>query len=279
VGSQSMRVMSRLGWVVLLSGALFTAAARADPIDTSNFTDPATLHIGPGANTSCAEGSCPIFGPNSPANLVGEVNNIQPTGLDIFQQSNGAPALANPVLLILAIPDNSVTLTKSTVSAASLYAPYPGSPTSVSIQFGTTDYGIKDPSGFAGLMSSGDVYSFLGVGKKADNSNSFTNWSAAELAMMGVNVTDFGIYVYALDTAKFAGNDLLNIQLSGIPEGTFAVAYGVDIKGQKIYDTPFTQAGLDDHPVPEPSTVALFTGLLMALAVVRGRRRVPAICT
>ena len=146
------------------------------------------------------------------------MNNIESTGLDIYQQSNGAPALANPVLLILAIPDNSVTLTNNTVTAASLYAPYPDprSPSPIAVQFGTTDYGIKDPSGFAGLMSSGDVYSFLGVGKKADNSNSFTNWSAAELAMMDVNVTDFGIYVYSLDTAKFAGNDLIDIQLSGM---------------------------------------------------------------
>ena len=179
-------------------------------------------------------------------------------------------------MLILAVPDNSLVLTNSTVTAASLYAPYPGSPTPISFQFGTTDYGIKAGSGFAGLMSSGDVYSFLGV-SGANKSNSFTNWSAADLRMMDTSVTDFGIYVYALDTGKFAGNDLLDVQLSGIPEGTFAVAFGVDTKGKKIYDTPFTEAGLQDippAPVPEPSTLALFAGLLMALVVLRGRRRV-----
>ena len=271
-----MRVGSHLGLIALLSGTLFCAAAQADPIDISQYNDPSTLHLGPGANTPCAEGGCPIFGPTAPANLVNEVNNIESTGLDIYQESGGAPALANPVLLILAEPNNSVILTGNTVSTASLYAPYPDpvSPKSIPVQFGTTDYGINDPSGFAGLMSSGDIYSFLGVGQKANNSNSFTNWSSAELTMLGTNVTDFGIYVYSLDTNSFAGNDLINVQLSGLPEGAFAVAFGVDTKNKNVYTTPFTQAGLRDLSIPEPSTLSLFAGVLIALVVLRGRRRV-----
>jgi PEP-CTERM motif len=268
-----MSALSRLGWTVLLSAALSCTAARADSIDTSGFTDPATLHIGPGANTACAAGGCPIF---IGGDLNGEVNNFESTGLDIYENSNGAPALMNPVLLILAIPDNTVTLTGDTIAAASLSAPYPGSPTPVSFGFGTTDYGINAGSGFAGLMSSGDVYSFLGI-SGADKSNSFTNWSAAELRMMGTSVTDFGIYVYTLNTGDFAGNDLLDIQLNGVPEGTFAVAFGENYDAKKIYDTPFTQAGLQDQPVepvPEPSTLALFAGLLLALVALRARRRV-----
>ena len=108
------------------------------------------------------------------------------------------------MLLILAIPDTDAPLTASTITGVSLYAPYPGSPTSASFSFGTTAYGIKNAStGFAGDMTGGDIYSFLGVGDKANNSNSFTNWSAAELRMMGVNVTGFDVYVYTLDTSAF----------------------------------------------------------------------------
>jgi hypothetical protein len=270
-----MKGIGVLALAASFGAALFSSPASAGPIDISQLTDPATLHIGPGSNTSCATGGCPIFIGGA---LNGEVNNISPTQLDIYQNSNGAPALANPVLLILGVPNNSVTLNAGTLTGVQLYSPYPGSPTTVPYSFGTTAYGVNAGSGFAGLMTSGqEVYSFLGI-SGADHSNSFTNWSAAELRMMGVNVSDFGIYAYALDTSGFSGNDLLNIDLSGIPEGTFAVAFGANT--QHIYDTPFTEAGLNDAPpvpqLPEPSTLALFGGGLCALfrsGLMRRRRR------
>lgn len=256
------KAVARFGWVVLASGVLFGTAAYADP---------ATLHIGPGAGTTCATGGCPIFIGGA---LNNEVNNFDATGLDIYQNSNGAKALVDPVLLILAIPNNTVSLTAGAITSASLYAPYPGSATPVSFGFGTTSFGINAASGFAGLMTSGDVYSFLGL-TGMNNSNSFTNWSAAELRMAGTKITDFGIYVYSIDTSHFAGNDLLDIGLSGIPEGTFAVAYGEDASG-KAYGTPFTEAGLQDvpvEPIPEPSTLVLFASVLLGLLGLQARRR------
>src|SRR3954470_5180028 len=116
---------------------------------------PATLHIGPGAGTACATGGCPIFisGPMS-----GEVNNL--ASLDIYQHLGSAKPL-NDVLLILGVPNNLAPLSPGTITGVSFFSPYPGTGTPVlTYSFGSTEYGVN---GFAGLMTSGDVYSFLGL--------------------------------------------------------------------------------------------------------------------
>jgi hypothetical protein len=50
----------------------------------------------------------------------------------------------------------------------------------------------------------------------ADHGNSVTNWSAAERRMLGIKVGSFGILVYARDSDRLGGKDLLNIDLSGL---------------------------------------------------------------
>jgi hypothetical protein len=123
-------------------------------------------------------------------------------------------------------------------------------------------------------MTSSNVYSFLGL-SGANKSNSFTNWSAAALAVDGIQATNFGIYVFSLKTSGFAGHDYLNIQTNLLPEGTFAVAYGRS--DGKAYSTAFTNAGMRDLPpapraVPEPMPLVLICLGLFGIAYLTKRK-------
>jgi hypothetical protein len=196
-----------------------------------------TLHIGPGAGTTCAEGCA-----GDPNLLAGALN------VDIYQTSAGAPTLSQPVLMIFGVPsENAKFFPHSPITGVTAINPYPGGTTTT----GTSNfaaggtYGLIDPisPGFFGTMMPGqEVYSFLGL-CCANKSNSFTNWSAADDEYVDLVPTSFDIHVFALN-ADLGPDGLINVGLViNVPKGTFVVAYGEGSNG-KSYAVPFTEAGL-----------------------------------
>lgn len=183
-------------------------------------------------------------------------------------------------MLILGVPNDSVNLfAKDPIGSVTFYNPYPGGSgvagTSAFAAAGT--YGLKAAvaGGFFGDMTAGsEVYSFLDLKGPTDNSDSFTNWSAADLAFNSIDSKNYGIYVFALSGANLGPKGLVNLLINGgLPVGTYVVAYGQNSRG-KPTDVPFTEAGLTTcrgNATPEPTSLLLMGSGLLAIALSRRR--------
>jgi hypothetical protein len=203
----------------------------------------ATLHIGFGAGTPCAQG------------CAGEPNTFSGPAsiLDIYQESNASKDVISNgnLLLILAVPAGETAPPTSTETDIN---PYPGGTTSTgAIALTTTKSGFD----------SGELYSFLGL-KFGDNSNNFVNISGAESTDAGLTVSSFAAYEYTINST-LGPNGLANITFgSDLPVGTFAIAYGCQAPdnlgaggcsaAKDTFSTPFTEA---DLVTPEPSAIIL----------------------
>ncbi|HEY3972733.1 MAG TPA: hypothetical protein VGM18_07000 [Candidatus Sulfotelmatobacter sp.] len=221
-----MSKLKRVGLVVLsvcLAG-LSTAVGQS------------TLHIGPGAGTSCATGC------GGDPNLLSGAWNV-----DIYQNSGGAPTAGEPVLIILGVPSQyDRRMPAMPITGVTSYNPYPnGTGVAGTATFATGGtYGLINPvsNGYFGIMQPGqEVYSFLGLAG-ANKSNSFTNWAGEDDEYVDLTVTGFAIHVYAV-TAELGPNGLINLSLvQKVPKGTYIVAYSV--ANGKSYAVPFTESGL-----------------------------------
>ena len=226
--------------------------------------DPSTLHIGPGFGTPCATG------------CMGDPNGITGSLLDIYQNSGGVnDTLGQPVFLIVGIPNDTTNLFGATVPINGVTFINGSASTAGSAAFATAGtFGLKPAvsGGFFGSMTSSEVYAFLGipgVNLPVNDSESFVNWSGADLSRLGITASNFGIYVFALTSGVNVGpHGFINISFSSpLPLGSYAVAYGQN--SGFAYSTPFTEAG---QVVPEPATLTLFGSGMIGLALFVRRR-------
>jgi hypothetical protein len=230
---------------LMLGLALGSGHARAD------------INVGPGFGTPCAEGGCPLVG--------GSVNAIGTSSLDFFQTSTG-PVDTSALLLIFAVPNNPTNaLAANPVLDAQLHV-HGTNPASTPVTVGSLSPETLFTHGTVYPM--GDVVSF-GDLQSADYSlfpaiyNPTTN-----------PIANFSLYQIPLTTAvPFAGNDLINIDFTSLPTGTFALGYATP--SLTVTDTPFAEAGVAGaavSAVPEPSTLTLLLGFLF-LGLQLSRRR------
>ncbi|HXH68467.1 MAG TPA: PEP-CTERM sorting domain-containing protein [Candidatus Limnocylindrales bacterium] len=255
--------------VALMSGV----PALAD--STIVYDDPANLHIGPGAGTTCATG------------CGSDPNTIGTTGFDIYYNSQGSGNLAigDPFYVIVATPVYTGSTNSPTVGGtATLISPYPGG-SSTTVNVGGAQTGTEMTSANSGTIKS--VYDAVGITLNTNNSFSFVNMVACDngtagcangsllgsnAPLFGVNIVGFDVSFFSIGTTNFNPGDLLDFT-GTLPIGSYVAAVGVN--GTEAWAVPFTESGLVTG-VPEPSSLLMLGAGLLGMALLASRRSLTA---
>jgi hypothetical protein len=246
-----------------------TAATLVLAISTASTSALASIVVGPGFGTPCAEGGCPVFG--------GSVNAIGTNTLDLFQTTAFPGVAINDPTLVFAVPNNPANaLPANPVTGAQLHSSatnpsstpvtvgalgpetlFPSTGPASHDLYGTAGCSLCEPIGFTQLQSA-DYGLFPSIYNPATNP-----------------IDNFSLYNIGLATGAntpFGPNSLIDVDFTSLPVGTFVLAFG--FPSLSVTDTPFAQAGVFGlaAAVPEPTSLGPLSSALLCLQWRRQRR-------
>lgn len=244
---------------VLLTIALAASTAWASTVPT-NLVDPQIFIQDSGT---------------SPAG--GDPNVISNTGSFVVGVA-GSATLQDPLLIIVGVYDGN-----GVPSISFSGCPIPSDCPAATL----TTYGLTANTALFTSVSIGSAYDQLGLG--SGGSESFGNWSNADVAFGFAAPTSFTLYAFELPGNLTAGSPF-SIDESGAAAGSFIIGYSCDDgtgtssgckKPGNRGQTPFTNAGLLSsgpiQKVPEPAGLAMLgSGLVLIGGLLRRKLRTSA---